>query len=155
MAIPARVACRRLTIVTTTVRNGRKLRIYRQPTAHARVHHAWRCAAGDLAAESQQAREKAHAAQKHLKPPPPDFDENPEWTDADFARARPFNEGFPKTYRAWKDRGGRPRVANPKKRVGLRLAPDVVDGIRATGKGYNARVEEMLRKALARGHLSR
>jgi hypothetical protein len=25
-------------------------------------------------------------------PPPADFDDNPEWTDEDFARARPANE---------------------------------------------------------------
>jgi uncharacterized protein (DUF4415 family) len=37
--------------------------------------------------------------------------------------------------------------------TGFRLAADVVEGVRATGKGYNARVERVLRKALAEGEL--
>ncbi len=36
---------------------------------------------------------------------------------------------------------------------GGRLAADVVTGIRATGRGYNACVEKVLRDALARGKL--
>ena len=90
---------------------------------------------------------------KKLEPPPTDFDENPEWTDADFARAKPFKEGFPEQYSAWKNRGGRPPVESPKVHIGFRLAADVVEGVRATGKGYNARVEKVLREALANGRL--
>ncbi|MBV8614931.1 MAG: BrnA antitoxin family protein, partial [Acetobacteraceae bacterium] len=37
--------------------------------------------------------------------------------------------------------------------IGFRLAADVVEGIRATGKGYNGRVERVLREALAKGRL--
>lgn len=90
---------------------------------------------------------------KKLEPPPADFDENPEWTDADFARAKPFKEGFPEQYSVWKNRGGRPPVESPKVHIGFRLAADVVEGVRATGKGYNARVEKVLREALANGRL--
>ena len=78
--------------------------------------------------------------------------ENPEWTEEDFARARPFKEVFPEQFKAWK-RIGRPPVAAPKIHIGFRLAADVVEGIRATGKGYNARVEKVLRDALAKGEL--
>ena len=78
--------------------------------------------------------------------------ENPEWTEEDFARARPFKEVFPEQFKAWK-RMGRPPVAAPKVHIGFRLAADVVAGIRATGKGYNARVEKVLRNALAKGEL--
>ena len=84
--------------------------------------------------------------------PPADFDENPEWTDKDFARAKPFKEVFPEQYKSWK-KMGRPPVAEPKMHIGFRLAADVVNGIRATGKGYNARVEKVLREALAKGRL--
>lgn len=84
--------------------------------------------------------------------PPADFDENPEWTEEDFARAKPFKEVFPEQFKAWK-RMGRPQVAAPKIHIGFRLAADVVAGIRASGKGYNARVEKVLRDALARGEL--
>ncbi len=90
---------------------------------------------------------------KHLKPPPETFDDNPEWTESDFARAKPFKEGFPEFYAAWKNRGGRPPAAQPKLHIGFRLAADVVNGVRATGKGYNLRVERVLRKALAKGEL--
>ena len=83
---------------------------------------------------------------------PGNFDENPEWTEEDFARAKPFKEVFPEQFEAWKRMGG-PPVAAPKIHIGFRLAADVVAGIRASGKGYNARVEKVLREALAKGEL--
>lgn len=89
-----------------------------------------------------------------LKPPPADFDESPEWTDENFARAKPFKEMFPEQYASWKkNKGGRPPVEQPKVHIGFRLAADVVEGVRATGPGYNARVEKVLREALAKGEL--
>ena len=84
--------------------------------------------------------------------PTANFDENPEWTEEDFARAKPFKEVFPEQFEAWK-RMGRPPVAAPKIHIGFRLAADVVAGIGATGKGYNARVEKVLRDAPAKGEL--
>ncbi|MEO8714403.1 MAG: BrnA antitoxin family protein [Acetobacteraceae bacterium] len=57
-----------------------------------------------------------------LDPPPADFDENPEWTEADGSRTR----------------AGQPPVEQPKVHIGFRLAADVVEGVRATGQGYNA-----------------
>jgi uncharacterized protein (DUF4415 family) len=49
---------------------------------------------------------------------------------------------------------GRPVIGDaPKLHIGFRLAADVVKGIRATGRGYNARVEKVLREALAKGLL--
>lgn len=87
-----------------------------------------------------------------LEPPPADFDENPEWTEETFARAKPFKEMFPEQYASWKkNKGGRPPVETPKVHIGFRLAADVVQGVRATGPGYNARVERVLREALEKG----
>jgi uncharacterized protein (DUF4415 family) len=83
-----------------------------------------------------------------------DDDENPELTEADFARARPFKEMFPEQYKSWK-KMGRPRVESPKIFLGLRMAADVVNGVKATGKGYNSRLENLIRDALAKGLLSR
>ena len=80
-------------------------------------------------------------------------DDNPEWTDADFARARPFAEVFPEQAEKLRAMGGRPKLERPKKHIGFRLAADVVEGIRATGKGYKARVERVLRDDLAQGKL--
>lgn len=91
---------------------------------------------------------------KKLEPPPADFDENPEWTDEDFARAKPFREVHPEFYAVWeKNRGGRPRVENPKLHLGVRMAADVVNGLRATGRGYSVRLENLIREALAQGKL--
>jgi uncharacterized protein (DUF4415 family) len=84
---------------------------------------------------------------------PIDDDDNPELTEEDFARGRPFKEVFPEQYKSLMRQGGRPRLATPKVHIGLRLAADVVAGIKASGKGYNARVEKILRDALAEGRL--
>jgi uncharacterized protein (DUF4415 family) len=87
------------------------------------------------------------------KPDPFMIDEdNPEWTAKETAEARPFAEVFPDQFASWKRRG-RPPVEAPKVHIGFRLAADVVAGIRATGRGYNARVEKILREAIARGRL--
>jgi uncharacterized protein (DUF4415 family) len=75
----------------------------------------------------------------------------PEMTDEEFARAIPFKDAHPEVYESWKKQRGRPPLEAPKKHIGFRLAADVVDGIKATGPGYNARVEAVLRKALAKG----
>jgi uncharacterized protein (DUF4415 family) len=82
-------------------------------------------------------------------------DDNPEWTAEDFARALPIREADPGMLEAVAAfrRRGRPPIESPKVRVGFRLAADVVEGIRATGRGYNARVERVLREALAQGRL--
>jgi len=42
-------------------------------------------------------------------------------------------------------RRGRPRKAITKKRITIRLSPDVVDAFRATGKGWQTRVDEVLK----------
>ncbi|MGH7093325.1 MAG: BrnA antitoxin family protein [Stellaceae bacterium] len=76
----------------------------------------------------------------------------PEATDADFAAAKPFKAVFPAQHENWK-RTGRPPIAAPKIHIGFRLAADVVHSIRASGRGYNARVEKVLRDALAKGEL--
>jgi uncharacterized protein (DUF4415 family) len=78
--------------------------------------------------------------------------ENPAWTARETAEARPFGEVFPAQFATWKRRG-RPRVETPKVHIGFRLAADVVEGVRASGPGYNARVEKVLRDAIAKGLL--
>ncbi len=88
------------------------------------------------------------------EPPPRDFDENPTWTEENFARAQPFRRLHPDVYESWqRNKGGRPPVESPKIHLGLRMAADVVNGVKATGRGYNARVEKLLREALAKGTL--
>ena len=42
---------------------------------------------------------------------------------------------------------GRPRVANPKISISLRLDADLLERFRATGKGWQGRMNEALRRA--------
>ena len=43
--------------------------------------------------------------------------------------------------------GGRPKSANPKQAVNIRLDADLLEHFRATGPGWQSRVNEALRKA--------
>lgn len=73
--------------------------------------------------------------------------DNPEWTDEELAQARPFAEVFPAlAEKMRKNLGGRPKSANPKIAVSLRLDPDVVAAFRADGPGWQSRMNEALRK---------
>ena len=79
-----------------------------------------------------------------------------ELTREDFKGMKPVEEAMPGLVEAmqeFKRRIGRPKAAAPKVHIGFRLAADVVAGVRASGKGYNARVEKVLREALAKGRL--
>lgn len=72
--------------------------------------------------------------------------DNPEWTDADFGRAKPASQlpsdiaaFFPKT---------RGRQKTPTKvALSIRLSPEVVEHYKATGPGWQARIDEVLKKA--------
>lgn len=79
--------------------------------------------------------------------PPEGFDDNPEWTNADFDRARPASKVLPVTAAAAlvKNKGGRPRGSS-KEQVSLRLDRDVLERYRATGPGWQTRINEDLRK---------
>ncbi|MEM6728578.1 MAG: BrnA antitoxin family protein [Pseudomonadota bacterium] len=71
--------------------------------------------------------------------------DSPELTDEEIKAAVPFQEAFPEAAR--KMRRGRPRSANPKVPVSFRLDSDLVDVLRASGEGWQSRVNEALRKA--------
>ena len=73
--------------------------------------------------------------------------DNPELTEEDFKNARPFAEVFPELAASIKRARGRPAMERPRKIVSLRLDQDVLDSFRATGKGWQSRVNEALRKA--------
>ena len=72
--------------------------------------------------------------------------DNPEWTKDDFKRARPFPEVFPELARRLKRYRGTQK-AQTKKLVSLRLDPDVVEKFRASGPGWQTKVNRILRKA--------
>jgi len=75
-------------------------------------------------------------------------DDNPEWTEADFAQAKRW-EDMPAHLRAAfpKSKGGRPPGSN-KQQVTLRLDKDVLDRFRADGPGWQGRINEALRRLL-------
>jgi uncharacterized protein (DUF4415 family) len=75
---------------------------------------------------------------------------NPIWTKRDFAKAKPASELPPDILAAFpKTRG--PQKAPKKVPVSLRLSPDVVKHFRASGPGWQARIDETLRKAMRHG----
>jgi uncharacterized protein (DUF4415 family) len=80
------------------------------------------------------------------------FDEdNPEWTQADFDRARPGAELLPPEVLALfgKPRD-RPKTLAPKVAVKLRLDPDVLAAFKADGPGWQTRINTTLREAVAK-----
>lgn len=74
--------------------------------------------------------------------------ENPEWTKEDFARAVRFSQ-LPESLQAKlrsikKPRG--PQKAPTKEVVTIRLSRDVVERLRASGPGWQTRVDAALRQ---------
>ena len=84
---------------------------------------------------------------------PPLIDEEGEvreLTREDFRGMRPVREAMPELIEAMEEfrrKLGRPKAEAPKVHIGFRLASDVVASIKASGRGYNARVEQALRAA--------
>ena len=78
------------------------------------------------------------------KQPKPEMidNENPEWNAADIKRAVPF-AGLPASLQA--KLRGRPKAAVTKERITIRLSPDVVQPFRATGDGWQTRIDAALR----------
>jgi uncharacterized protein (DUF4415 family) len=74
----------------------------------------------------------------------------PEWTEVDFARARPASE-IPELAAFFERmRGARgPQKTPVKERVGMRLDADVVRHFRDGGPGWQSRVNDVLRAHLA------
>jgi len=73
--------------------------------------------------------------------------DNPEWTDEDFKRAKPLAEVLP-DLAAEAKKVGRPKSENPKVPVSLRLEPDVLAAYQALGRGWQVRINEVLRAGM-------
>jgi uncharacterized protein (DUF4415 family) len=71
-------------------------------------------------------------------------------TDADWARMRPAHEVHPELVAALLRRRGRPKADTPKRQVTLRLDADVIDRLRASGAGWQTRLNQALRDWLER-----
>ena len=72
----------------------------------------------------------------------------PEATEAQLAQARPFAEAFPALAEALRrNAGGRPKTDHPKIAVSLRLDQDVLARFKASGPGWQTRINRALRDA--------
>jgi len=71
-----------------------------------------------------------------------------EVTDEQATQRMTFGEAFPDLAESIKRSRGRPAMDNPKQPISLRLSPDVIKAYKATGKGWQARMDEALRKSL-------
>lgn len=83
--------------------------------------------------------------------PEPDLSDvdNPEWTEADFARAKPL-EAFPALAAALKRKPGRPRTSE-RQRVSFRLPREVIAHFKQGGAGWHTRVVDALERIVREG----
>lgn len=78
-----------------------------------------------------------------------DPDEADEWCDDVLARAELRNgDRILRPASGTLTRRGRPPLDNPKRQVTLRLDGDLLDRLRATGPGWQSRINDLLRKAV-------
>ncbi len=89
---------------------------------------------------------------KRLKSEQPDHD-NPEWSAESVLRARPARQVLPELFGATTAQAllrprGRPKSEVTKQRITIRLSPDVLDGFRQTGDGWQTRMDAALREWL-------
>lgn len=77
--------------------------------------------------------------------------DNPIWTEEDFAMARPAHALLPEIFSKPRAESlllprGRPKAEVTKVRVGIRLSPAVIDHFKATGSGWQTRIDAALRQ---------
>ncbi|MBB4006376.1 BrnA antitoxin family protein [Allorhizobium taibaishanense] len=76
--------------------------------------------------------------------------DNPELTDAQLSKGRSFREAFPDlatSIEREKAKRGRPKVETPRQQISVRLDPEIISYYKSTGKGWQSRMNEDLRKA--------
>jgi len=71
--------------------------------------------------------------------------ENPEWTAEQIRTAKPFAEVFPDLAASLR-RGRGPQKSPRKQIISIRLDAEILEKFRATGKGWQGRINEVLAK---------
>lgn len=84
----------------------------------------------------------------------PDTD-NPAWTAEDLSKARPASEVLTQLFSPDRAQSlltprGRPRADVTKVRVGIRLSPEVIAHFKASGDGWQTRIDAALRQFIER-----
>jgi uncharacterized protein (DUF4415 family) len=92
-------------------------------------------------------------SQRKTQPHTPDTN-NPAWTAEDLAKARPASDVLkqlfsPKRTQSLLTPRGRPKADVTKVRVGIRLSQEVVDHFKASGDGWQTRIDAVLRQFIA------
>jgi uncharacterized protein (DUF4415 family) len=77
--------------------------------------------------------------------------ENPAWTREDFAKSVSLSELPRGVQGAIANRRRGPQVSPKKVAVSIRLSPEVVAAFRASGAGWQGRVDEILRAHVGKG----
>ena len=79
-----------------------------------------------------------------------DLDDVPEMRKEDFRTAVRLRNVMPEVVEAMKRGRGRPKAEHPKERVSLRLEPGIIEAYRATGTGWQRRIERTLQAGVQR-----
>lgn len=76
--------------------------------------------------------------------------ENPEWTREMIRSAKRFDELPANVQAAFMRKGRGPQKSPTKELVSIRLSKDVLEALRATGEGWQGRVDETLRSSFVK-----
>jgi uncharacterized protein (DUF4415 family) len=92
-------------------------------------------------------------SKRKTQPHTPDSD-NPVWTAEDLAQARPAGDVLgqlfsPELVQSLLTPRGRPKADVTKVRVGIRLSPEVIAHFKASGDGWQTRIDAALRQFMA------
>jgi uncharacterized protein (DUF4415 family) len=79
-----------------------------------------------------------------------DVSDTPEFTEQEMAKAKPFAEIFPELAASAKRTRGK-QTAPTKQLISLRLDRTVIDAFKASGPGWQRRMNEALKSAVRRG----
>ncbi len=80
--------------------------------------------------------------------------DNPAWHAEDFAQARSAQEVLPELFSPARTQSlltprGRPKADTTKVRVGIRLSPAVIEHFKASGSGWQTRIDIALQQFIA------
>jgi uncharacterized protein (DUF4415 family) len=76
-------------------------------------------------------------------------EENPEWTDEMFAQAELMTKVDPELVEMSKSLCSKPKADNSKRLLSIHYSPEVIEFFKSTGKGWQARMDEVLRNYVA------